>query len=169
LDDVAAVAEDLVRSGFTTPERLGLTGRSYGGLMAAAVAVRRPDLFAAVLDGVPVTDLFPAKNSVGQLSTLKGALGDPDDPEDRAVMLSYSPLQNIRQGVHYPRILTVCSTSDDRVGPGPARRFTAKLEAMGLNPLLMEGPTGGHLFPKASTDPDAVTAEAMFFIETLMR
>lgn len=169
LDDVAAVAEDLIRSGFTTSERLGLTGRSYGGLMAAAVAVRRPDLFAAVLDGVPVTDLFPAKNSVGQFSMMKGALGDPDDPEDRAVMLSYSPLQNIRQGVHYPRILTVCSTSDDRVGPGPARRFTAKLEAMGLNPLLMEGPTGGHLFPKASTDPDAVTAEAMFFIETLMR
>ena len=84
-------------------------------------------------------------------------------------MLSYSPLQNIRQDAHYPRILTVCSTSDDRVGPGPARRFTAKLEAMGLSPLLMEGPTGGHLFPKASTDPDAVAAEAMFFIETLMR
>jgi prolyl oligopeptidase len=169
LDDVAAVAQDLIRSGFTSPKKLGLTGRSYGGLMAAAVAVRSPDLFAAVLDAVPLTDLFPAKNSIGQLSTMKGALGDPDDPDDRAVMLSYSPLQNIRQGVHYPRILSVCSTSDDRVGPGPARRFTAKLEAMHQDPLLLEGPTGGHLFPKASTDPEAVTAEAMFFIETLMR
>jgi prolyl oligopeptidase len=169
LDDVAAVAQDLIRSGFTSPEKLGLTGRSYGGLIAAAVAVRSPDLFAAVLDGVPLTDLFPAKNSVGQFSVMKAVLGDPDNPEDRAVMLSYSPLQNIRQGVKYPRILSVCSVSDDRVGPGPARRFTAKLEAMGQNPLILEGPTGGHLFPKATTDPEAVTAEAMFFIETLMR
>ena len=169
LDDVAAVAQDLIKSGFTSPERLGLTGRSYGGLMSAAVAVRNPDLFAAVLDGVPVTDLFPAKNSVGQFSIMKTVFGDPENPEDRAAMLSYSPLQNIRPGVKYPRILSVCSTSDDRVGPGPARRFTAKLEAMGLHPLLLEGPTGGHLFPKATTDPDAVTAEAMFFIETLMR
>jgi len=169
LDDVAAVARDLIGSGFTSPEKLGLTGRSYGGLMAAAVAVRSPDLFAAVLDAVPLTDLFPVKNSVGMLSIIKGALGDPDDPQDRTVMLSYSPLQNIRPGVKYPRILTVCSTSDDRVGPGPARRFTAKLEAIGQKPLLIEGATGGHLFPKASTDPEAVTAEAMFFIETLMR
>jgi prolyl oligopeptidase len=169
LDDVAAVAQDLIRSGFTSPEKLGLTGRSYGGLMAAAVAVRSPDLFAAVLDAVPVTDLFPVKNSIGMLSAIKGALGDPDDPQDRTVMLSYSPLQNIRPGVNYPRILTVCSASDDRVGPGPARRYTAKLEAIGQKPLLIEGPTGGHLFPKAATDPEAVTAEAMFFIETLMR
>ena len=35
--------------------------------------------------------------------------------------------------------------------------------------LIAAGGTGGHLFPKASTDPDAVAAEAMFFIETLMR
>jgi prolyl oligopeptidase len=169
LDDVAGVAQDLIRSGFTSPEKLGLTGRSYGGLIAAAVAARSPDLFAAVLDGVPLTDLFPAKNSVGQFSVMKAVFGDPDNPEDRAVMLSYSPLQNIRPGVKYPRILSVCSTSDDRVGPGPARRFTAKLEAMGQKPLILEGSTGGHLFPKATTDPDAVTAEAMFFIETLMR
>ena len=171
LDDVAAVAEDMISSGFTTSSRLGLTGRSYGGLMAAAVAVRRPDLFAAVLPGVPVTDLFPVINHPGVLTalSLERQFGNPNDPGDRAVLLSYSPLQNIRPGVKYPRVLTVSSTSDDRVGPGPSRRFTAKLESMGAHPLLIENPTGGHLFPKASTDPQAVTAEVMFFIQSLMR
>jgi prolyl oligopeptidase len=169
-EDIAAVAEDLIKSGFTSSDRLGLTGRSYGGLMAAAVVVRYPDLFGAVLPGVPVADVFPIKGrSLGMLSHLGDTLGHPDDPIDRAVMLSYSPLQNIRYGVKYPQILTVCSTSDDRVGPGPARRFTAKLEAVGAKPLLIEGPTGAHLFPKSSTDPDAVTAEVMFFIDALMQ
>jgi hypothetical protein len=35
--------------------------------------------------------------------------------------------------------------------------------------MLIEGPTGAHLFPKASDDPEAVTAEVMFFIENLIR
>ena len=171
LDDVAAVAEDMISSGFTSSRRLGLTGRSYGGLVASAVAVRHPDLFAAVLPGVPVTDLFPLKNRVGVLSavSLERQFGNPDDPGDRTVLQSYSPLQNVIPGVKYPRVLTVSSTSDDRVGPGPARRLTAKLESVGAHPLLIEGPTGAHLFPKASTDPQAVAAEAMFFIKALMR
>jgi prolyl oligopeptidase len=101
------------------------------------------------------------------MSKLSSASETPDTL--RRVGRLYSPLQNIRPGVKYPRILTICSTSDDRIGPGQARRFTAKLEAMHQEPLLIEGPTGGHLFPKAATNPEAVTAEAMFFIETLMR
>ncbi|WP_447763553.1 prolyl oligopeptidase family serine peptidase [Sphingopyxis panaciterrae] len=169
LDDVAAVAEDMIGAGFTTPAKLGLTGRSFGGLMASAVAMRHPGLFAAVLPGVPDTDLFPISGDPGLGMNMESEYGDLRDPEDRAVILSYSPMQNIRAGVKYPRILTVASTSDDRVSPGAARRFTAKLEMVGAKPLLIEGPTGGHIFPKAATNPEAVTAEVLFFIDALMR
>lgn len=168
LDDVAAVGQDLIKSGFTTSARLGLTGRSYGGLMAAGVAVRWPSLFAAVLPGVPVTDPLRVKGRVPFLEVLAADLGDPDDPEDRKVLLSYFPFQNVRYGVTYPRILLVASTSDDRVGPGPSRRLAAKLETVGADPLLIQGSTGGHIFPRSSTDPEVVTAEVMFFVKTLM-
>jgi prolyl oligopeptidase len=167
--DVAAVADDLIKSGFTTPAKLGFTGRSYGGLMAAAVAMKFPELFGAVLIGVPVVDTYPVKGGTPQLSAVDSDLGDPHDPGDLAAMLQFMPFQNVRAGVKYPAILTVASTSDDRVGPGPARRLTAKLEAVGATPLLIEGATGGHLFPKASVNPEAVAAEVMFFIDNLMR
>lgn len=167
--DVAAVAHDLIQSGFTTSAHLGLTGRSYGGLMAAAVAMKFPDLFAAVLVGVPVVDTYPVKGGTGQLAAVDSHLGDPNIPADLKAMLAFMPFQNVRTGVQYPAILTVASSSDDRVGPGPARRFTAKLEAVGAKPLLIESPTGGHLFPKAFVNPEAVTAEVMFFVERLMQ
>jgi prolyl oligopeptidase len=169
IDDVAAVAQDLIGSGFTTPAKLGFTGRSYGGLLAAAVAMRHPTLFAAVLPGVPVVDAYPVKGGTPQLAAIDNNNGNPGDPDDLKAMLNYMPFENVRPGVTYPHILTVSSTSDDRVGPGPARRFTAKLEEVGAAPLLIEGPTGGHLFPKASANPEAVTAEIIFFIQNLMR
>ena len=38
------------------PERVGMTGHSYGGYMAALAMVRHPDVFAAAVAGAPVTD-----------------------------------------------------------------------------------------------------------------
>jgi prolyl oligopeptidase len=48
-DDVVAAAELLIARKLTSPPKLALRGGSEGGLMAAAVAMQRPDLFGAVL------------------------------------------------------------------------------------------------------------------------
>ncbi|MDB5368348.1 MAG: hypothetical protein JWM77_4275 [Rhodospirillales bacterium] len=168
-DDFAAVAEDLIASGFTAPNRLGAFGRSGGGLLTAAMVTQHPDLFGAIFVGVPVTDVGALSTSgSGIIKGQKTEFGDWDDPKILPTILSWSPYQNIRTGLPYPRILVMTSTEDNQVGPGQARKFVAKLEEVGAKPLLIEEAQGGHSVPDSIKQPELVAAEMMFFIDALM-
>jgi prolyl oligopeptidase len=57
-EDFAAVAEDLIARGVTTPRQLGIQGGSNGGLLVGNMYVRRPELFNAVVCEVPLLDMF---------------------------------------------------------------------------------------------------------------
>jgi prolyl oligopeptidase len=167
-DDFIAVAEDLVRSGFTSPEKLGAFGRSAGGLLTAVMVTQRPDLFRAILVGVPVTDVAHMGAGTGIVQGQKAEFGDWDDPAQLPGILAWSPYQNIRPGVRYPQTLIITSTEDNQVGPGQARKFAARLEEVGAHPLLIEEATGGHGVPDQLRQPDLVSAEITFFIDNLM-
>jgi prolyl oligopeptidase len=169
-DDFIAVAEDLVHSGFTTPAHLGALGRSGGGLLTAAMVAERPDLFGAIYVGVPVTDVGAlASSGSGIIKGQKSEFGDWDDPAALRTILAYSPYQNLRSGVRYPPVLVMTSTEDNQVGPGQARKFAARLEALGARPLLIEAAQGGHGVPDQVRQPDLVAAETVFFIDALMQ
>jgi prolyl oligopeptidase len=169
-DDFIAVGEDLVRSGFTTSAKLGAFGRSGGGLVTAAMAAERPDLFGALYVGVPVTDVGALSTSgSGIIKGQKSEFGDWDDPTALRKILAYSPYQNLRPGVPYPPILIMTSTEDNQVGPGQARKFAARLEEIGAKPLLIEEPLGGHGVPDQIRQPELVAAETVFFIDALMK
>ncbi len=56
-EDFAAVAEDLVARGVTTPDRLGAVGGSNGGLLMGAMLTRYPELFGAIVAQVPLLDM----------------------------------------------------------------------------------------------------------------
>ena len=169
-DDFIGVAEDLVRSGFTTPTHLGAFGRSAGGLLTAAMVAQRPDLFGAIFVGVPVTDVGALSTpGSGIIKGQKSEFGDWDDPKVLPVILAYSPYQNTRAGVAYPPILIMTSTEDNQVGPGQARKFAAKLEDAGAKPLLIEEPSGVHGVPDQFKQPGLVAAEVVFFIDALMQ
>lgn len=169
-DDFAAVAEDLVRTGFTVSKKIGAYGRSNGGLLAAVMTTQRPDLFGAALVGVPIVDIFRmGKGDSGIGGGMKAELGDWDDPAQVPEILGWSPYQNIRRGVDYPRVLTITSTQDNQVGPGHGRKFTAALEDVGADALLIEGPTGGHNYPDQFSHRDVFAMQMVFFIDALMR
>ena len=142
-DDFIAVGEDMVARGLTTPKQLGIMGGSNGGLLVGAVAVQRPDLFGAVVCQVPLLDMirFP---KLGAGASWVGEYGNPENPAERAVILSYSPYQNVKAGVSYPPIFFVTATSDDRVTPVHARKMAAKMEAQGHKVLFYENTEGGH-------------------------
>ena len=168
-DDFIAVADDLVGSGFTRRDMLGAFGRSGGGLLTAAMAAERPDLFGAIFVGVPVTDVGAlASSGSGIIKGQKTEFGDWDDPAALKRILEYSPYQNVRDGVRYPPILIMTSTEDNQVGPGQARKFAARLEEAGGHPLLIEAPRGGHGVPDPVNQPELVSAEMVFFIDNLM-
>ncbi|MBI3460729.1 S9 family peptidase, partial [Candidatus Acetothermia bacterium] len=57
-DDFTSAAEWLIHHKYTRPERLGIIGRSNGGLLVGAAMTQRPDLFKAVICGVPLLDML---------------------------------------------------------------------------------------------------------------
>ena len=142
-DDFIAVAEDLVRTKVTRPERLGIMGGSNGGLLVGAAMTQRPDLFGAVVCQVPLLDMQRYHRLLAGASWM-AEYGDPDQPEQWAWIKQFSPYQNVRADVRYPRALFTTSTRDDRVHPGHARKMVAKLEALGHPVLYYENIEGGH-------------------------
>jgi prolyl oligopeptidase len=169
-DDFAAVAEDLVQTGFSVPSKIGIHGRSNGGMLVAVEVTEHPELYGAALIGAPVTDV-PGflKGSWGIGPGMLKELGDPNDPSDLAYMLTWSPYQNVRAGVKYPKILITTSTEDNQVGAGQARRFAAKLAEVGAHPLLIEWPTGGHPFPNEVAHTQEAALQMTFLIDALMQ
>jgi prolyl oligopeptidase len=142
-DDFIAVAEDLIRRRITSPAHLGIQGGSNGGLLVGAVAMQRPELFRAVVCQVPLLDMRRYHRLLAGASWM-AEYGDPDLPEEWAFISAYSPYQNIRAGVRYPKLLLTTSTRDDRVHPGHARKMAARLLALGHEVLYCENIEGGH-------------------------
>jgi prolyl oligopeptidase len=142
-DDFIAVAEDLIAQKITSREHLGIEGGSNGGLLVGAVFVQRPDLFNAVVCQVPLLDMRRFNQLLAGASWM-GEYGNPDVAEEWDYISKYSPYQNVKAGVKYPRVLFTTSTRDDRVHPGHARKMVAKMLSLGHDPLYYENIEGGH-------------------------
>lgn len=142
-DDFAAIGEDLIARRVTSPPHLGIMGGSQGGLLVGVAYTQRPDLWGAVVCQVPLLDMLRYHKLLAGASWT-GEYGDPEVPAEREFIATYSPYQNIDPNSHYPRILFVTSTHDDRVHPAHARKMAARLESMGHDFLYWENTEGGH-------------------------
>jgi len=142
-DDFIAVAEDLVARRITSPRHLGIMGGSNGGLLVGAAMTQRPDLFNAIVIQVPLLDMRRYHTLLAGASWM-AEYGDPDDPAQWEFIGRYSPYQNVRPGVEYPRPLFTTTTRDDRVHPGHARKMAALMEEMGQDVFYFENTEGGH-------------------------
>lgn len=149
-DDFIAIAEDLIAMKLTSPDHLGISGGSNGGLLVGAVCVQRPDLFKAVRCAVPLLDMLRytvMKNAKGDTVGLSWAAeyGNPiDDDEMREYISTYSPYQNLKADVKMPHIFFGTSTKDDRVVPSHARKMAAKMKELGYDYWFYENIEGGH-------------------------
>jgi prolyl oligopeptidase len=145
-DDCIAAAEWMQANGYTSRSRAGLTGSSNGGLLVGAVMTQRPDLFGVALPDVGVMDMLRFQRfTVG--ATWTPEYGSSDDPAMLPVLLAYSPLHNIKDGVCYPATLATTSEHDDRVVPAHSFKFIATLQNSGekSNPYLIRIETrSGH-------------------------
>jgi prolyl oligopeptidase len=142
-DDFHAVAEDLIRSGVTAKGKIGISGRSNGGVLVGAAMNQRPDLYSAVISGSPLHDMKRYSHLLAGASWMD-EYGDPDKPEEWAYMSKYSPYQNLKRGVKYPAVFFYSSTKDDRVHPGHARKMAARLGEYGNRFYFHEYLEGGH-------------------------
>jgi prolyl oligopeptidase len=98
-----------------------------------------------------------------------GEYGSVSNPDERAFLASISPYANLKPNVAYPMPFIWTTTKDDRVGPQHARKFAAKLSALGIPYLFYEVVEGGHgaganLQERAHT----TTLEMVYFSRLLM-
>ncbi len=145
-DDFTSAAEYLIEEGYTEPAKLGITGRSNGGLLVGAALTQRPDLFGAVACGVPLLDMLRYhKFLIAALWTHE--YGSPDDPEAFEWLYDYSPYHNVKKGVEYPAVFLFTAESDTRVHPMHARKMAALLQKCksSSDPVLLRVETkAGH-------------------------
>jgi prolyl oligopeptidase len=167
-DDFIAISEDLIETGVTSPSRLGIIGRSNGGLLMGAMLTQRPELYAAIDIGVPLFDMKRYNKLLAGASWM-GEYGNPDIPEEWAYISKYSPYQNLKAGQPYPKVLIYTSTKDDRVHPGHARKAAARLAELGYDFYYYENIEGGH-GGTANQDQLAyrTALEYVYFIRQLM-
>lgn len=142
-DDMIGVAEHLIETGLTTPRHLGAMGRSNGGLLMGALLTQRPDLFNAIVVGVPLLDMLRYHKLLAGASWT-AEYGNPDIPEEAEWISAWSPYQKMGELESYPEVLFYSSTRDDRVHPGHGRKMAARMRELGHSFLYYENIEGGH-------------------------
>lgn len=165
-DDFAAVTEAIIKDGLTSPKHIGVFGSSNGGLLAAVMGTQRPDLYGAVVSDVPLTDLVRMP-FMGMGAAWMNEYGDTKDPAMLAAINAYSPYQNVVPGKSYPPFMITVATSDNRVGPGHARKLAAKLEEVGASVYYLEDQEGGHGVSDPLSRPELMADRMTFLIDTL--
>lgn len=144
-DDFLAAAERLVTDGWTSPERLAVSGGSNGGLLVGAALTQRPELFAAAVCSAPLLDMVRYEQ-FGLGATWSDEYGSAAVAEELTWLLSYSPYHHVREGVDYPATLFTVFDGDTRVDPLHARKMCAALQhaTAGDRPVLLrrEGDVG---------------------------
>jgi dipeptidyl-peptidase-4 len=124
LDDQVAVLHGVAEMfpGRLDLSRVGITGWSFGGYLAALAVMRRPDVFHVAVAGAPVTDwrLYDTAYS-------ERYLGHPDTSEDTYEACSLLPLA---PQLSRPLML-IHGFADDNVVIAHSLRLSAALTAAG--------------------------------------
>ena len=153
----------LIRSKWTKPAKLAITGGSNGGLLMGAMMTQAPELFAASVGRVGLYDMIrfhrwpPAQLWVDEY-------GSADDAEQIGYILGYSPYHQVLPGVAYPSFLGLTAKADTRVTWIHTAKFVAALQeaTAGAKPILFHlEEKAGHGAGKGRSD--RVKEEAMMF------
>ena len=129
-DDQAAVA-DFLADGFVDSTRIVSGGLSAGGLLQGALYSQRPERFTGIVAEVPFVDVVVTMSDPSLPLTIPewDELGKPADPGDRALMMSYSPVDNPPSAEVRPALLVTGAVHDTRVLVREPAKWVATLRA----------------------------------------
>lgn len=158
--DVLAAADHLVAAGLADRERVGVTGRSYGGYLVLASLAFSPDAFAAGVDVCGMSDLvtFYRDTEPWIAAAAVAKYGHPE--RDRALLEDVSPLARVA-AITAP-LLVVHGEHDTNVPIGEAHQVVAALRALGRPVEYLELAGEGHEYRRASSRAVLVAAMVRF-------
>lgn len=148
-NDFIDVAKGLIAAKYTSAGKISIEGRSAGGQVMGVVYNEAPELWGAVLAGVPFVDVI--NTMVDEtLPLTPGEWPEWGNPiTDKAAfdyMLSYSPYDNVTAKA-YPPMLVSAGLNDPRVTYWEPAKWVAKLRATRTNDatlLLRTNMGAGH-------------------------
>jgi oligopeptidase B len=170
--DFVSVADRLAGSSapaLVDGTRIVSRGASAGGLLQGAVYSMRPDRWRAVVAEVPFVDVVNTMLDPSIPLTVNewDEWGDPQAPQDYAVMRSYSPYDNPPPGPR-PALLVTGAVHDPRVGIHEPAKWVAKLRATDTagSRILFRAETGvgAHSGPSGRSARFAYEASVQAFI-----
>jgi len=146
--DVEDAVAQVLASGRVDTTRIAICGASYGGYAALMGAVRRPELYKAVVAIAGDSDLvesiaFSRSKDGADSEAYRYWLGSIGNPEtDRAMMEAASPARQASR-IQAP-VLLIHGTEDRIVAPKQSRIMAQALKAAGKPVELVELPDVGH-------------------------
>jgi prolyl oligopeptidase len=164
--DLIDVCEELCKLKYTSPERLAIGGRSAGGITVGRALTERPELFAAVIDGVGWSNplrYVAEQNGYGEEPEW-GAIREEAGYRALKLIDSY---QAVKDGVAYPAVLLTTGVTDPRVAPFHVAKMAARLQAAtnsGKPILLRVDFDAGHGIGSTRSQQDREAADAYVFL-----
>ncbi|HYL01451.1 MAG TPA: prolyl oligopeptidase family serine peptidase [Steroidobacteraceae bacterium] len=164
--DLIDVCEELCRLKYTAPERLAIGGRSAGGITVGRALTERPELFAAVIDGVGWSNplrYVAEQNGYGEEPEW-GAIREESGYRALKLIDSY---QAVKDGVAYPAVLLTTGVTDPRVAPFHVAKMAARLEAASSSgkPILLRVDfDAGHGVGSTRSQQDREAADTYAFL-----
>lgn len=129
--DFIDCGKHLVKTKYTSPEKLFAAGGSAGGLLVGAVMNMQPDLFKGIFAGVPFVDVVTTMldESIPLTTSEYDEWGNPNEKSYYDYMLSYSPYDNV-ETKDYPALLVTTSLHDSQVQYFEPAKWVAKLREL---------------------------------------
>jgi len=146
-DDFIAAAEYLIREGYTTSDKLAISGGSNGGLLVGATMTQRPDLAKVAFPAVGVLDMLRYHQFTAGAGWAYDYGTAYESEEMYRYIKAYSPVHNLKSGTAYPATMVTTADHDDRVVPAHSFKFAAHLQAAheGDHPVIIRIDTNaGH-------------------------
>jgi oligopeptidase B len=127
--DFISAMEFLIKDGWTTRDKLVITGGSAGGLLMGAVINMRPDLCKAVFTRVPFVDIMGSMSDATVPLTVVEweEWGNPNEEKFFEYMLSYSPYDQLKADADFPNIFVTTGLNDFRVAYWEPVKWVAKI------------------------------------------
>jgi dipeptidyl aminopeptidase/acylaminoacyl peptidase len=146
-DDVTDGVQWLVKEGIADPKRVAIYGGSYGGYTTLAGITFTPDLYAAAVDYVGVSNLFTFINTIPPywkpyLEMFAEMVGDP--VKDKDLLASASPVMHVDR-IKTPLFIAQ-GAKDPRVNKDESDQMVAALKKRGVEVEYMVKDNEGHGF-----------------------
>lgn len=146
-NDVTDGVQWLIKEGIADPKRVAIYGGSYGGYATLAGIAFTPDLYAAAIDYVGVSNLFTFMNTIPPywkpyLEMLREMVGDPE--KDKDMLTAASPVFHVDR-IRTP-LFVAQGAKDPRVNINESNQIVDALKKRGIAVEYMVKDNEGHGF-----------------------